>query len=118
HLSLNFPPSQIYEVQKQPDAPPLMTVTFMGLTGPSGILPRHYTEMLIRLDRESRTAERYILRNWLDLFNHRLVSLFYRAWEKYRFPISYERSQLDDPLKVPDLATQGVYSLVGLGTTG
>src|SRR6516162_1108012 len=55
HLSLNFPPSSIYELEKSKgrDLPPQMTVTFLGLTGPSGVLPRHYTEMLIRLDRET-----------------------------------------------------------------
>jgi type VI secretion system protein ImpH len=117
HLSLNFPPSPIYEIQKQPEAPPLMTVSFLGLTGPSGILPRHYTEMLIRLDREppgGRNApERYLLRSWLDLFNHRMVSLFYRAWEKYRFFVVQERGE---PFaKEPDTFTQALYSLVGLG---
>src|SRR5579872_2593183 len=93
HLSLSFPPSPIYEIIRptEADRPPLMTVTFFGLTGPAGILPRHYTEMLIRLDRETRGPERYTLRAWLDQFNHRLISLFYRAWEKYRFYIPYER---------------------------
>jgi type VI secretion system protein ImpH len=113
HLSLNFPPSPVYEIQQRPDAPPLMTVTFIGLTGPSGILPRHYTEMLIRLDREVRTAERYTLRAWLDLFNHRMVSLFYRAWEKYRFFLFQERG--DHFTKDPDTFTQALYSLIGLG---
>ncbi len=116
HLSLNFPPSTIYEVErpKTPDLPPLMTVTFFGLTGPSGILPRHYTEMLIRLDRETRGPERYALRAWLDQFNHRFISLFYRAWEKYRFYLSYERGSA--LLEEPDTFTQMLFSFAGLGT--
>jgi len=89
-------------------------VTFFGLTGPNGILPRHYTEMLIRLDRESRGPERYALRAWLDQFNHRLVSLFYRAWEKYRFFIPYERGEV---LRAEaDTFTQMLFSFIGLGT--
>jgi len=120
HLSLNFPPSTIYELEKPkaPDLPPLMTVTFLGLTGPSGVLPRHYTELLIRLDLENRTEgrrdARYALRAWLDQFNHRIVSLFYRAWEKYRFHIVYEGG---GPLRgEPDAFTRALFSFVGLGT--
>ena len=44
--------------------------------------------MLIRLDRETARPGALRLRAWLDQFNHRLLSLFYRAWEKYRFFIS------------------------------
>src|SRR5258708_2519902 len=113
HLSLNFPPSSVYEIQRVSDGPPRMTETFMGLTGPSGILPRHYTELLMRLDREVRGPERYALRAWLDLFNHRFVSLFYRAWEKYRFFLAQERGGHFG--KEPDTFTQALYSFVGLG---
>ena len=87
----------------------------MGLTGPSGVLPRHYTELLYRLekDRINRNPEKHALRDWLDLFNHRLVSLFYRAWEKYRFFLPFERGQYLRP--EPDLFTGCLFSLVGLG---
>jgi type VI secretion system protein ImpH len=85
----------------------------MGLFGPSGVLPRHYTELLIRLQRNSKGPERYLLRDWLDLFNHRLVSLFYRAWEKYRFVLPYERREFERI--EPDLFTRSMLSLVGLG---
>ena len=58
-------------------------VRFMGLTGPQGALPRHYTDLVIdRLRHKDRA-----LAAFLDLFNHRLISHFYRAWEKYR-PVS------------------------------
>src|SRR5262245_50912462 len=46
HLSLSFPPSSIYNLDP-PSSPlpvPALTVAFLGLTGPSGALPRHYTE--------------------------------------------------------------------------
>jgi type VI secretion system protein ImpH len=122
HTSLSFPAGAISEIRRvpvSPDAPagahpPEMVVTFLGLTGPSGVLPRHYTELLLQRIRERD----YTLRDFLDLFNHRLISLFYRAWEKYRWPIAWERSQLDDPAGDPDLATQGLNCLVGLGTPG
>jgi type VI secretion system protein ImpH len=114
HMALNFPASAIYQIEA-PSARvpvPTLTVTFMGLTGPSGVLPRHYTEMLMRA-RDARGPERYVARDWFDLFNHRLLSLFYRAWTKYRFWLSYERGEHARP--EPDLFTEALYSLIGLG---
>lgn len=115
HPSLDFPPSAVMTLDPEGKVPaPRMTVTFLGLTGPSGVLPRHYTEMLMRLLRDARGEVRYALRDWLDLFNHRLAGLFYRAWDKYRFYIAYERK--DSGHRVPDAFTRGLFSLVGLGT--
>ncbi len=114
HLALNFPASAIYQMDpadKRVPAP-TMTVTFMGLTGPSGVLPRHYTEMLMRA-RDARGPERYVPRDWFDLFNHRLISLFYRAWTKYRFWLPYERGEHARP--DPDIFTESLYCLMGLG---
>jgi type VI secretion system protein ImpH len=115
HLSLSFPPSSIYEIQPASAALPVpaMTVAFMGLTGPSGILPQHYTELLLRMERDGKGSEKGALRAWLDLFNHRLLSLFWRAWEKYRFSIPYERGEYGG--REPDAFTQALFSLVGLG---
>lgn len=114
HASLSFPPSQIYEITRPADAggPAEMAVAFMGLTGPAGVLPRHYTELLIERMRQKDPA----LRDFLDLFNHRFISLFYRAWEKYRVHIGYERAasnrQGDDPLSLC------LFDLIGMGTKG
>jgi len=120
--SLSFPAGAISAIRvARPEAgvpaeshPPEMLVTFLGLTGPSGALPRHYTETLLQRIRERD----FSLRDFLDLFNHRLISLFYRAWEKYSLPITYERSLLDNPGREPDPITQGLYCLEGLGTAG
>jgi type VI secretion system protein ImpH len=114
-LSLSFPPSAVHEVSRPTSELrlPAMTVTFLGLTGPSGVLPRHYTELLLRLEREAKGDVRRSLRDWLDLFNHRIISLFYRAWEKYRFYLPYERGEYSR--KDPDAFTRALFSLVGLG---
>ncbi|WP_119459032.1 type VI secretion system baseplate subunit TssG [Rhodospirillaceae bacterium SYSU D60014] len=93
---------------RRPAGPPEMIVSFMGLTGPMGVLPQHYTEMLIRSIRDKSVA----IRDFFDLFNHRIISLFVRAWEKYRLPAVYERSgrEGDDPISA------SLYALVGFGT--
>ena len=118
--SHGFPPGSIKEIRDDDRTaagdkagPSEMLVTFMGLTGPNGVLPRHYTTLLIERFRDGDPT----LRDFFDLFNHRVVSLFYRAWEKYRFPIAYERSQADDTAR-EDLFTRCLYSLLGLGTGG
>lgn len=108
-VSLAFPASAIHEIRdgKRPGDPPEMTVAFLGMTGPLGVLPHPYTELLIERTRQKDNA----LWEFLDLFNHRMISLFYRAWEKYRFPISYERTG-------EDAFTQYLFDLVGVGTPG
>jgi type VI secretion system protein ImpH len=110
-VSLQFPPSQIHAIKPaaggDPEPAPQMEVAFMGLTGPLGVLPVPYTELLIDRTRQKDTA----LWDFLDLFNHRLISLFYRAWEKYRFAVAYERG-------ADDQFTECLLNIVGLGTRG
>jgi type VI secretion system protein ImpH len=94
--------------------PPEMTVTFFGLTGANGALPYHYTRMIM----ERRRQKDESMLEWFDLYNHRLVSLFYRSWEKYRLPFGYERTHLDPQTTPTAPATQSLSCLVGTGTTG
>ncbi len=84
-----------------------MFVNFMGLTGPLGTLPSHYTELLMERARYKDTA----YWEFLDIFNHRLISLFYRAWEKYRFHVAYERGEQDH-------FSEHLLDVIGLGTRG
>lgn len=105
--SLSFPPSSIAALEPpgDPTDPPAMAVAFLGLYGPSATLPTVYTELIIeRLGKGDRT-----LAAFLDLFNHRMVSLFYRAWEKYRPAIARERGESDDRF------ADHLYALMGLG---
>ena len=107
HPSLSFPASQIQAAEWPEDAAVKMTVNFMGLTGPEGVLPNPYTSLIIERLRESDHS----LRDFLDLFNHRIISLFYRAWRKYRFDVAYEQGERD-------LFSRHLLSLLGLGTDG
>lgn len=113
-LSLSFPASEIAAVEahgvealagSDPDAeaggglsaaaadePMQMTVSFLGMTGPSGVLPIPYTELLIERRNHYRDDAAH---QFLDLFTHRATSLFYRAWRKYRFYLPYEAGERD-----------------------
>jgi type VI secretion system protein ImpH len=103
-----FPPSEIHALEPgEEGAPPRMTVSFMGLTGPQGVLPLNYS-LLVSERIAARDAS---MRDFFDIFNHRLISLFYLAWEKYRFTVGYERDQRDR-------FTHHLLDLVGLGTPG
>lgn len=92
--SMQFPSSQITELTqkrwvKGDEKAAEMLVTFMGLTGPAGVLPTHYTRMLM-VQEHSRD---HSLRDFLDMFNHRIISFFYRAWRKYRVYLDFERKR-------------------------
>jgi type VI secretion system protein ImpH len=88
-----------------------MTVAFMGLTGPQGVLPRWYTELVL----ERNSLKDRALSDFLDLFNHRIVSLFYRAWEKHHCAVGFERWLLTGE---EDRLARCLFSLAGLGTSG
>lgn len=90
-------------------------VNFLGLTGSSGILPFHYSELVLRRLKLKDRA----LADFLDLFNHRLLSLFYQASIKYRLPLDYERGLVRRQKAGgdADTHTQVLLSLVGLGTS-
>lgn len=74
--------------------PPELRIGFFGLTGPAGILPPSYTDVLLQRTREHDDA----LRDFLDFFNHRALSFFYRAWEKCHLPAAYEAQPGQDHL--------------------
>ncbi len=102
--SLAFPSSEIEELDISTDGPARMTVNFMGLVGPQGVLPHQYT--LTVMERVRRKDE--ALRDFLDIFQHRALSLFYRAWEKHRFSVQWDKYR-SDPL------SEHLLDLVGMG---
>lgn len=106
HPATTFPASQIQALEApEQGKPPRMAVNFMGLIGPQGLLPLYYTQLVMERLRVRDTA----LRDFLDVFNHRAISLFYQAWERYRFTIHYERGR-------QDRLSQYLLDLIGLGT--
>jgi type VI secretion system protein ImpH len=84
-------------------------INFLGLYGPTGILPNHYSELIIQRLQHKDTS----LRDFLDLFNHRIISLFYRSWEKYHFFVAYERAKHENKV---DTFSKMLAALIGNGT--
>jgi type VI secretion system protein ImpH len=104
----SFPPSDISALKAAEDGQPAsMEVAFLGLTGPSGVMPQWYTQMILAREREKDRT----LADFLDLFHHRLISLFYLAWKKHRFPENYRTG-------ARDRLSRYLLSLSGLGTPG
>jgi type VI secretion system protein ImpH len=109
--TIEFPASEVHEIREVQeefsDEQKLeMFINFMGMVGAIGALPTHYTELVIERARYRDRA----LWEFIDIFTHRSVSLFFRAWEKYRFPVSYERGEDD--------FTEYLFDILGLGTRG
>ncbi len=146
HPTLSFPAGSVVQISPRGRngagggfaAPFDVYVSFLGLTGAAGVLPQHYTRRLIERIREKDIAQQ----DFFDLFNHRLVSFFFRAWEKYRLAPSYERAQRRARQRAWQCVPQGargsaasaaagpeqgeaedplsgcLFSLIGLGTGG
>ncbi len=102
-----FPASQIQSLEIAKNGTPRLSVNFMGLIGPLGLLPLYYTELVL----ERIRARDNTLRDFLDVFHHRMISLFFAAWEKYRFNIAYERGERDR-------FSHHLLDLLGVGTPG
>jgi len=110
-MGLNFPASEIHELKESVDEftdqrKLEMVINFMGMVGVSGAMPVHYTELIMERVRYRDTA----MWAFMDIFTHRSVSMFFRAWEKYRFPVAYERGEDD--------FTAFLFDIAGLGTKG
>lgn len=105
----HFPASEIQSYSAPEQRQDRLKVNFMGLNVVNGPMPTVYAAALRERERQKDRASL----EFFDIFNHRLVSLFYRAWKKYRFYIAYESTGTGE-----DEITRSLYDLVGLGTPG
>lgn len=105
--TLGFPASEVQALALPEKGPAQMKVNFMGLMGAEGALPLCYTTLLTERTLAGDTSAF----DFFNIFNHRMISLFYQAWEKYRFAIAYERGGRDR-------FSQNLLDLIGLGTPG
>ena len=116
HPSLAFPAGDVRDLKRPKgdgeSRPPELSVTFLGFLGAAGVLPQHYTELVVRRLQKKDPA----LLDWLDLLLHRTLSHFHRAWRKYRPLFSFEHARLDPSAADPvELVLRGA---IGLATGG
>ena len=81
-LSLAFPEADVTSVKALPGEPSRfsVTATFLGLYGTGSPLPTFYTEDLLQEQAQDRTTSR----DFIDIFNSRLYSLYFAVWAQYR----------------------------------
>jgi type VI secretion system protein ImpH len=88
---MDFPASNLARVEPPENKPLQIFVRHMGLLGPQGALPLATTE----------EAHHYVLANddafprFLDVFNHRFLQLFFRAWADSRPIAQHDRPKQD-----------------------
>jgi type VI secretion system protein ImpH len=91
--SFDFSPSAVRGFTPPTDkVPPRLTVGFLGLFGPQGPLPLHFTEYA--RDR-IRQAGDHTFAAFVDLFHHRMLALFHRAWARSRATVNRDRPEDD-----------------------
>ncbi len=92
---------------------PVLTSTFLGLTGAASPLAMHFSEELIAAERDDQPS----LRGFYDLWHHRVLSLFFRAWKKYRFSAGF-RANLEDLFSRRALALVGIDAMGAISQRG
>ncbi|WP_183269691.1 type VI secretion system baseplate subunit TssG [Buttiauxella sp. A111] len=108
HPGMGFPASEFKRVEfpDQPHLPPTIRTTFMGLYGVESPLPTAYIDDITQR-REGYEA----VSDFLDIFNHRMITQYYRIWRKYSYPATFAPGGTDRTSKY-------LLSLCGLGIEG
>jgi type VI secretion system protein ImpH len=108
-VGLAYPPAEIAAIEAAAEArPPRLTVGMFGLTGPSGVLPRIFTDLVTQSLRLRSAA----LHDFLDMLAHRMVAFFAGAGAKYRLDRAAENAAAEnapgrDPISEALLAYVG-----------
>ncbi|WP_371414029.1 type VI secretion system baseplate subunit TssG [Leclercia sp. W6] len=110
HAGMGFPAGEIRGVtDPEPEYAhlrPSVDITFFGLYGVESPLPTHFVDDIAQ-KREGWEATR----DFLDIFNHRLISQYYRIWRKYSYPATFAPGGADN-------TSQYLLGLAGLGIPG
>ncbi|MBD2792980.1 type VI secretion system baseplate subunit TssG [Xenorhabdus sp. 42] len=106
HPGMGFPVSELKAIETEPGDKPSIRTTFLGLYGVESPLPPSYVDDIAQ-QREGHEA----VMDFLDLFNHRLTTQFYRIWRKYSYPATFKAGGKDE-------TSQYLLGLIGLGIPG
>jgi len=89
----NFAASTLDSLEFDGSSPvPRLAQYFMGMFGPNGPLPMHLTEYA--RDRQRQQHDPTFTR-FADMFHHRMISLFYRAWSQAQPTVQHDRPGQD-----------------------
>ncbi|HEY3634246.1 MAG TPA: type VI secretion system baseplate subunit TssG [Caldimonas sp.] len=89
---LSFAPAALETFDPGAHPAPRLGVRFFGLLGPQGPMPLHFTEYVRERLRFRGDAT---LARFLDVFHHRLLALFYRAWAQSQPTVHHDRPDDD-----------------------
>lgn len=103
--NIAFPTRDVISVEKNQAGQFELEVSFLGLHGSQSPLPSYYLDDLAWEDAQQLPN----VTDYLNLFNHRLVTLLHRIWRKYRYYICFENGGVDS-------FSRYMFSLVGLGS--
>jgi type VI secretion system protein ImpH len=106
---LRFPVAAITQAVNEDNNCILFTVSGFGYLGAIGVLPYSYSSLI----NTAESNKNYGLKSFLDIFQHRSVSLFYKASCKYRITISYDRGKKHER----DHFKNSLDSIIGFGLT-
>jgi type VI secretion system protein ImpH len=91
--TLEFPPRSIERFERRDsDRPARLYGLFLGLFGPNGPLPLHLTEYAAGRARNENDST-FVA--FADVFHHRMLSLFYRAWADSQPTVQMDRPDED-----------------------
>lgn len=91
--SLAFAPAMLASFEwGREGSPPRLSQYAIGVFGPNGPLPLHLTEYT--RDRERNVGD-HTIRRFVDIFHHRILELFYRAWADAQPTVQHDRPERD-----------------------
>ncbi|WP_226478247.1 type VI secretion system baseplate subunit TssG [Pseudomonas sp. MWU16-30323] len=106
---MGFPAGELKAIETcedKPELPATVRTCLMGLYGVDSPMPTSFLDDIAQR-REGHEA----LEAFLDIFNHRIFTQFYRIWRKYSYPATFEAGGTD-------ATSQCLLGLIGLGIPG